>query len=121
MRDYSRNNVFQDVNVYPIVFLIQNNNQKHDVSMTTMKTVDEVSTSKRIPSDIFYQDIYWDRYFTSKEVLDIIIKMSKLQTLDYYFADISAAATVNEAYEIKKVIKNHDASKIRKNLLIQGL
>jgi type I restriction-modification system DNA methylase subunit len=122
LRDYSRVGVFKDVNVYPIVFSIQNNKQKHDVAVTVMKSINEISDSKKIPSAIFYQDIYWDRYFTSKEVLEIIIKISKFLPLDSYLVDISAAATVNEAYKIKEKVKDRSVAgnKFTKKLINTG-
>ncbi len=122
LRDYSRVGVFKDVNVYPIVFSIQNNKQKHDVAVTVMKSINEISDSKKIPSAIFYQDIYWDRYFTSKEVLEIMIKISKFLPLDSYLVDISAAATVNEAYKIKEKVKERSVTgnKFTKKLINTG-
>lgn len=120
LRDYSRVGVFKEADVYPVVFLIQNNSQKHEVNMTTMKTVSEILENKKIPKEIFYQDIYWDRYFTPEKVLKIIIKMSKFPPLVKYFVEISAAATVSEAYELKKIIRDTPSNNNVKKLINTG-
>lgn len=106
LRDFSRVRVFKDVNVYPIVFRVQNSNQKDPVLMVSMSSVTDVMYKNMIPQQIFYQDLYWDRYFTQKEILNIILKISKFKPLSSYGFEVSGAATVGEAYEFKKYVIN---------------
>lgn len=106
IRDYSKVNVFKEASVYPITFVIVNNNEKNDVLMTLMDSVIGIENKNKIPKEIFYSDIDWARYFVkNKHALDILIKFNKYEPLMNYFPDISGAATVNEAYEIKKLVK----------------
>ena len=104
LRDFSRVKVFKDVNVYPIVFRIQNTDKKDSILMVSMSSVTDIIYKNEIPARIFYQDIYWDRYFAPKEILDIVIKISKFKPLFSYGYKVSGAATVSEAYEFKKYI-----------------
>jgi len=106
LRDFSKVKVFKDVNVYPIVFRVQNSSQKDSVLMVLMNSVVDVMYKNKILPQIFYQDLYWDRYFTRKEVLDIILKISKFNPLSSYGFEVLGAATVGEAYEFKKYIVN---------------
>lgn len=108
LRNYSGVKVFKDVSVYPIVFVIQNNKDLTDVTMTNMKTVTEIKEVNSIPADIFYQDIYWDRYFAANNILNVIIKISKEARIKEYDFDVSAAATVSEAYKIKEFMREKD-------------
>ena len=104
-RNFAKINVFKEVNVYPIVFIIQNNSQRDFVIMSTMQSVIDIEEENKILAKFFYQDIYWDRYFVSKNVLKIILKVSKFSSLNYYCKKITGAATVSEAYKLKKYIK----------------
>lgn len=122
LRDFSNVKVFKDVNVYPIVFRIRKNKEKEDVLMTSLNLVADVILENKVPSKIFYQDIFWDRYFTKKELLDVILKISKFKPLESFSVKVSAAATVSEAYEIKKYIgnKSQDISRNYKKLINTG-
>jgi len=104
LRDYSNVNVFKEVDVYPIVFLIQNNDSRRDVTMSVMQSETEVKLSNKVSADVFYKDINWGRYFSPKAVLDILLRMSKAPTLGSLSGGVSDAATVSEAYQIKEYL-----------------
>ena len=104
-RNFAKVNVFKEVNVYPIVFIIQNNSERDFVIMSTMQSVIDIEEENKILAKFFYQDIYWDRYFVSKNMLKIILKVSKFSSLNYYCKKITGAATVSEAYKLKKYIR----------------
>ncbi len=105
VRDFSRVNVFKEVSVYPVVFLIQNCGSGETVTMTLMKSLKEVGTQNIIPAEIFYRDTDWSRYFAPRKILNLILKISTFSRLSDYCNKISGAATVSEAYEIKKYVK----------------
>ncbi|MBN1367034.1 MAG: Eco57I restriction-modification methylase domain-containing protein [Dehalococcoidales bacterium] len=109
IRDYSQTGVFESVNVYPIVFLIQKTGHQQNVTTALMKTLDSISTVNVIPSKIFHQDIYWDCYFVEKDVFNILIKCLKFPPISSYYSEISDASTVNEAYEIKKCVREYNS------------
>ncbi len=110
IRDYSDVNVFNEADVYPIVFVIRNANPSSDVLMTKMNDIENCKTSNKITKDIFYKDIYWDRYFEETTIVNILVKISKQKSLSYYFSNVISAATVNEAYQIKEVLRELDCN-----------
>lgn len=102
VRDYSRVKVFKEVSVYPIVFVALNSQSKSNVLFTKMISETDIDTQHNIEGDIFYADINWDKYFLSKEKLDVILKLNSFRRLSTVAKQITDAATVSEAYEIKK-------------------
>src|SRR5262249_43821727 len=108
MRDYSRVRVFKDADVYPVVFVAQKCQPCRSVTMSVMSDVDTVQTTNSILQDTFYRDISWDRYFTGDAALQIDTKCLGFRPLATYFPDVSGAATVSEAYEFKKVVREMD-------------
>ena len=115
IRDYSRVVVFKEASVYPVTFVILNNEKRTDVSMTLMSSVENVANKNIIPIDIFYKDIDWARYFEKDaKALKILIRISKYPPLETYFSKISGAATVNEAYELKKILSNDKKPDLKK-------
>jgi len=121
IRDYSRVGVFVDQDIYPITLLFKNtNSDESDVCrMTTMKTLDQILRFNEIRANIFAQDIYWDRYFFNKNILELLIKIYRRKKLSDTIKTISSAATVSEAYEIKKYLFN-DKNKIGYKLTNTG-
>jgi hypothetical protein len=74
-RNFAKVNVFKEVNVYPIVFIIQNNSQRDFVIMSTMQSVIDIEEENKILAKFFYQDIYWDRYFVKRlRELQLLVK-----------------------------------------------
>ena len=117
IRDYSGVNVFKEADVYPITFVISNKEPDGTVLMTLMNSINEKENQNIIPGDLFYADIDWGRYFVGdKRFLDILLKMNEKQELSKYFPNVSGAATVNQAYKLKKILKdtNQYSSGIKK-------
>jgi len=109
IRDFSKVNVFKEVDVYPIIFIAQNKVDKNPIIMASMSSVNIIANKNSIPAHIFCQDTDWARYFSPREVLYLILKISELPSLREYYGKVYSAATVSEAYEIKKRIKEHDS------------
>ena len=105
IRDFSKVNVFKEVSVYPVVFFVQNKNDKNPVTLTVMKSLEEVAEQNIISVETFYKDTAWARYFAPKKVMELISKISSFSPLGEYITTISSAATVSEAYEIKIYLK----------------
>ncbi len=108
IRDYSRVRVFKDADVYPVVFVCTNHEQKHPVAMTVMESEEITSNTKLISESDFYRDISWARYFASQEGIDIDQRLSKFERFGDFFPTICGAATVAEAYEIREVVKDQN-------------
>jgi len=108
IRDYSRINVFIDQDIYPVTLTLTNKQPlESDVTkMTVMKNLIEYQQFDEIQSSIFYQDIYWDRYFFDEKVLNLLLKLWQNQKLSGCIRKVSSAATVSEAYKIKKNLFN---------------
>lgn len=109
LRDYSTIEVFKDADVYPITFLLQKSEEKQDILVEIMESEMHIKHSKIIKSNIFYKDIHWDKYFQNIDteahcIIEKIKRNSELKNI----ANICSAATVNEAYEIKKYIREYD-------------
>ena len=106
IRDYSKVDVFKESDVYPIVFLIGKTESKNDVSMVVMDDLETVSICNRVSADLFYQDVFWDRFFVPEDQLRIIVKCLSFPVLGR-FCQIGAAATVSEAYALKEYIQEY--------------
>ena len=113
IRDYSKVEVFKESDVYPIVFVIRKTGSKSDVSMVVMEDLEKPVICNQVSVDLFYQDVLWDRFFVSEDQLRVAIKCLNFPILDRS-CEISAAATVNEAYALKEYI--HEYS----NILSEG-
>ena len=106
IRDYSKVNVFTESDVYPLVFVLRKAEEKKDVSMVVMDDFDNWSICNRVPSELFYRDIFWDRFFVSANQLGVIVKCLSLPPIAHFF-QIGAAATVSEAYALKEYIREY--------------
>ena len=106
IRDYTEVEVFKESDVYPIVFVIRKTGSKNDVSMVVMEDLEEPSICNQVSVDLFYQDVLWDRFFVSEDQLRVAIKCLNFPILDR-FCQISAAATVSEAYALKEYIHEY--------------
>jgi len=63
-----------------------------------------------ITPNVFYSDIFWDKYFFEEHIVESIIEISKHKPLKDYNFEILGAATVNEAYKIKEHIRELNSS-----------
>ena len=108
IRDYSRINVFKEAAVYPIVYVLNNSSTfKHNVLMTKINEEYGIANQNIINSETFYNDILWDKYFQDDSSVHILIKVSTQRPLSAYSNfNITAAATVSEAYQIKEVLED---------------
>lgn len=117
LRDYSTVDVFKEADVYPVVFRIEKESNKNDVPINIMNNKEDIESKIIVNKEMFYRDIYWDRYFVdNKSKIDIIEKIIKYNTLET-IAKVKGSATVGEAYEIKDVLvddNNFDNSKSKK-------
>ena len=121
LRSYSRVDVFREVSVYPVVFVATNDDPWKDVLFTTMKSETDITSQYFIKPALFYQDIFWDKYFLPKAELEIILKLSPISKLSSLIHSINDAATVSEAYEIKKyIVEKSDGVNECKKLINTG-
>lgn len=112
LRDYSEVDVFKEAAVYPVVFRIAKEEVMRPVSVAVMDSLVSIKSEKQIKHNDFYSDINWDRYFnTDSMTLDIMDKISKNKSLKNY-AVIKGAATVNEAYSIKELLKDNVSEEV---------
>lgn len=73
-----------------------------------MSDKENVESNIVIKKDMFYRDIYWDRYFVDNKLkIDIIEKVIEFETLEN-LCSIKGAATVGEAYDVKEVLLDID-------------
>jgi hypothetical protein len=112
LRDYSMVRVFKEADVYPITMIANLYNNEYlvnDVKMTTMQSVESINgDANYIKPCKFIEAESWDVFFASdNRVLSIIDKMNNKKKIDT-FADVRGAATVSEAYEIKKYLADDD-------------
>jgi len=104
--DYSYVDVFKEVDVYPIVLIAKNERNSTSIIKTkVMSDLLEVRTINYIEPKLFYKDIFWDKYFFNKDILNLIIKLTNNDKLSKYFPKIIGSATVSEAYQIKTIIQ----------------
>ena len=106
IRDYSKVDVFKESDVYPLVFVIRKSGQKPGVSMIVMDDFDRSSISNQVSAELFYRDIFWDRFFVPENQLQVIVKCLSFPVIDPFF-QIGAAATVGEAYTLKEYIQEY--------------
>ncbi|MCK4798488.1 MAG: Eco57I restriction-modification methylase domain-containing protein, partial [Spirochaetes bacterium] len=105
IRDYSDVKVFKEASVYPIVFQISNfYNSYSEVELTKMRDIEKIELINNIPHSLFYEDIYWDKYFINPNEFKIISKISKNIKLEKMNNLIMGAATVGEAYKLKEIV-----------------
>lgn len=111
IRDYSSVDVFKEADVYPVVFILEKTvspiSNKKNVLMSAMNGLEIIKEKNIVKPSIFYKDTYWDIYCLPRETYSIFEKLLKMPQLSQFFANIKGAATVNEAYSIKKIIKEY--------------
>jgi len=108
LRDYSSVEVFTSADVYPVVFLCEKKPVKdnQNVKMQKMETMELQKTNVDIPNKMFYNDIYWDKFFTDSFIeINLIVKLLKQPKITEYI-EIKGAATVSEAYKIKEYLED---------------
>ena len=105
IRDYSSVKVFKEVAVYPVVFRASMDlSARCAPTMTVMSDLEQMLRTRNVPTTVFYADTSWDRYFGTEVVFDIVTKVTAHPPLEQQCKQVTAAATVSEAYELKEVI-----------------
>lgn len=104
IRDYSDVRVFLEAAVYPVTFITSMSKGATDVKMIKMKNLNNIYWENTVSHDNFLIAPNWDSFF-SKDVgaIAIIEKMKQYKPLETY-AIVKGAATVSEAYELKKIL-----------------
>ena len=105
IRDYSRIDVFKNADVYPITVVIRNSQAQNidNTSFTIMKEILKIEQSLIVKANLLISETYWDIFFQKKVIFEIVRKMETLKSKSFEIK-VLGAATVNEAYEIKKII-----------------
>jgi len=106
--DYSYVNVFREADVYPIVFRIHKNIENSYVTTKVMSSLEDYKSINKIDKNIFSKDIFWDKYFFDKDIINLILHISSFRDIASSGFNVLGAATVNEAYKIKEVIVELD-------------
>ena len=107
LRDYSNVDVFREQDVYPVVFVIKNSKSSLPTKFTLMSNERIIQQENVVPRKVFSQDIFWDKYFFSQNIVDIVTKLSYQPKLkEHKEVYIDSAATVSEAYKIKELLKD---------------
>lgn len=110
LRDYSEVEVFKTADIYPIIFIAEKKEEKKSYVITEiMDNILIPRTHFEIAKEMFYKDIYWDKFFSKNtEEVYLILKLLDNKKLTD-FVSIKGAATVGEAYEVKKVLKDNSS------------
>ncbi|MDC1449919.1 Eco57I restriction-modification methylase domain-containing protein [Candidatus Thioglobus sp.] len=111
IKDFSKLNVFDKVSVYPITFLLKNQKPilKNDVSIVIMEDLYKNGFVNKINKSLFYEDIYWDRYFFNADIVKLLTKLYSMKKIKETYLNITGAATVGEAYQIKEKVIDSDS------------
>lgn len=106
IRDYSRVKVFAEAAVYPCTVVGQMGKERNEsLLFTTMSSQKDIKFGFNISRSMFESCPYWDVYFQSPEVVDIVKRLLLNPKMDDYCQfDITGAATVTEAYLIKEFL-----------------
>lgn len=114
IRDYSSVNVFKEAAVYPIVFRASMEGSGRPApTMTVMSDLEEIQQSRSVPEDVFYADTSWDRYFGTEDDFAIVMKIAAFPSLVGQCKEVTAAATVSDAYEVKTFVIESGAARGR--------
>lgn len=106
IRDYSRVKVFAEAAVYPCTVVGQMGNERNEsLLFTTMSSQKAIKFGFNISRSMFESCPYWDVYFQSPDVVEIVKRLLLHPKMDDYCQfDITGAATVTEAYLIKEYL-----------------
>lgn len=110
LRDYSNVTVFDNVAVYPIVFLIEKDSDDLcETSCVVMNSISSYEIETKVQWKNFKTEKNWDRFFNASPLQNSIINKVKCGKRLGEIATVRGAATVNEAYEIKKILTEKKA------------
>ena len=114
IRDYSHINVFQEAAVYPVTLFVGMKETKQPVNVIVMNDLVKVKEITSVSRSLFCSNIHWSKFFHESDVVALLIKLSKFDSLSKHFTKVLGAATVSEAYEIKEHLKDSRKSKGRR-------
>lgn len=107
LRDYSNVAVFDSTAVYPVVVIIQKCESRNSTICEVMKEMSSVLSCSVVEWDILKAEANWDIFFNSSAIqLSIVNKVKKGIPLGS-IAKVRGAATVNEAYTLKEILKEN--------------
>jgi len=109
IRDYSRIDVFTNAAVYPVTILMRNGLSDENSRFTIMNDIVTQKQTNVTSHATLASNNYWDMFFVDSNVYNIIVKINKHSRLSNLFVNVLGAATVADAYEIKKMIKEQEA------------
>lgn len=104
IRDYSRIDVFENAAVYPITILLRNDSSITTTKFTIMSNRTDIKQSNETHSSTLKSISYWDVFFTETSKFNIMKKINTFGQLKNCGVEILGAATVADAYEIKKIV-----------------
>lgn len=104
IRDYSRIDVFENAAVYPITILLRNDSSTLTTKFTIMSNRTDIKQSNETHSSTLNSISYWDVFFTKTSIFNVMKKINTFGQLQNCGVDILGAATVADAYEIKKIV-----------------
>ena len=110
VRDYSRIDVFTNAAVYPITIILRNSDSEIASLFSIMDDINRVRQTTETPSSSLKEYENWDLFFTDTKIFNLINKINSHPRLFNLDVDILGAATVADAYEIKKLVKEEDGT-----------
>ncbi|MBE6247861.1 MAG: hypothetical protein E7106_01225 [Prevotella sp.] len=110
VRDYSRIDVFTNAAVYPITIILRNSDSEIASLFSIMDDINRVRQTNETPSSSLKEYENWDLFFTDTKIFNLINKINSHPRLFNLDVDILGAATVADAYEIKKFVKEEDGT-----------
>ncbi|MDE1152832.1 MAG: Eco57I restriction-modification methylase domain-containing protein [Micavibrio sp.] len=113
IRDYSRVNVFTTADVYPVTLGLTKKKLSDVAALATMADISKVGATTFVENDKLRQEGLWDKYFGTQEQIDLIAHIEKNPNLGSIVAEVSSAATVSEAYEVKKFLVEAENSSLK--------
>ncbi|MBR8713640.1 Eco57I restriction-modification methylase domain-containing protein [Porphyromonas levii] len=109
IRDYMNVRVFEAM-VYPCVFLVTKKATNTPIIFETMAELTLLDSRRLINRQLVKRDLLWDKFFINKEHLQVILKLSEYKLLaQVHSFHVVGAATVSEAYEIKKALEDNES------------
>ena len=120
VRDYSRIDVFTNAAVYPITIVLRNNDGEISSFFSIMDDINRVRQTNETPSCSLKEYDNWDLFFTDTKIFNLTNKINSHPRLFNMDVDILGAATVADAYEIKKLVEEEDGNHLGFKLINSG-
>ncbi|MBR0262662.1 MAG: Eco57I restriction-modification methylase domain-containing protein [Prevotella sp.] len=120
VRDYSRIDVFTNAAVYPITIIMRNSDSEVASHFTIMDDINRVRQTNETTSHSLKEYDNWDLFFAETKIFNLINKINNHPRLFNMDVDILGAATVADAYEIKKLVEEEDSTHLGFKLINSG-